>query len=313
MIRSILGFIVAASFYSLGADATGAGALENPQPGSIQSGIGLVSGWYCGATQVTVRIDGGPAVAAAYGTPRADTASVCANIQSGYGYLLNFNTLGSGTHTIAVFADGVQFQSATFAVVTLGQEFLRGAAASTVVVGFPDAARQVTLTWQESKQNFSVTAAGPNAGAGALDGTYRLVRSSVDVAGGQLFDTQLGNVTATGSMVIAGHNITQNLSVTLLGQTISLSATGTFNDLGAYIAIQQPAGSSRAVVVSRGASLILSSIGPASGSALNEIDQWAPVGKELPAAAEMDDLVSASPIAFPLGAPLATLLGLLLR
>ena len=34
-------------------------ALENPQPGSFQSGIALVSGWKCTAGAITVVFDGG--------------------------------------------------------------------------------------------------------------------------------------------------------------------------------------------------------------------------------------------------------------
>jgi hypothetical protein len=49
--------------------------LENPQPGSFQSGIGVISGWVCEATEITIEIDGRP-LQAAYGTTRDDTRGV---------------------------------------------------------------------------------------------------------------------------------------------------------------------------------------------------------------------------------------------
>ena len=51
-------------------------SLENPQPASFQSGIGLISGWSC-AGNVQVVVDGTP-LTVAYCTPRADVAPVCA-------------------------------------------------------------------------------------------------------------------------------------------------------------------------------------------------------------------------------------------
>ena len=51
--------------------------LENPQPDSFQSGIGVISGWACEATQIEIAFDGGAPTTAAYGTSRGDTQSVC--------------------------------------------------------------------------------------------------------------------------------------------------------------------------------------------------------------------------------------------
>ena len=47
--------------------------LENPQPDSFQSGIGLISGWACNAEQIEITFNGGPPVEAAYGTSWGDT------------------------------------------------------------------------------------------------------------------------------------------------------------------------------------------------------------------------------------------------
>lgn len=50
--------------------------LENPQAGSPQSGISLVSGWKCSGGTITVQFDDWPPEIAAYGTSRPDTQGV---------------------------------------------------------------------------------------------------------------------------------------------------------------------------------------------------------------------------------------------
>jgi len=129
------------------------GVLENPQNGSTASGISAISGWICAAIQVTLQIDGVPALAA-YGTSRKDTIPVCGDENNGFGLLINWNLLGNGLHTIVAFADGVEFAQATFTVATLGQEFLTGASGTYVVPNF--AGRNVIIQWQESLQNFVI-------------------------------------------------------------------------------------------------------------------------------------------------------------
>ena len=132
------------------------GALENPGPASFQSGLGLLSGWVCEADSVELEINGGPRVAAAYGTDRADTADVCGDTDNGFGLLFNWNLLGDGVQTVRALADGAEFGRATFTVTTLGVEFLQGAAAETAVPDFPSAGETVRLIWQESSQNFVI-------------------------------------------------------------------------------------------------------------------------------------------------------------
>jgi hypothetical protein len=52
-----------------------------------------------------------------------------------------------------LFADGVQFASATFTVTTLGQAFLTGKTSTTTAT---IDGKTVTLRWQEALQNFVV-------------------------------------------------------------------------------------------------------------------------------------------------------------
>ena len=139
------------------APAAWADSLENPQPGSFQSGVGIISGWVCNASHVYFMVDNSQtANSAAYGTERPDTLSVCGKTNTGFGLLVNYNSLGAGQHTIRAFADGVEFGKATFTVNTFGQDFLRGASGSFKISGFPQAGTDVTLVWQESQQNFAI-------------------------------------------------------------------------------------------------------------------------------------------------------------
>jgi sugar lactone lactonase YvrE len=138
--------------------------LENPQPGSFQSGIGLISGWSCQGPSITVSIDGQPAVPLAYGSPRADTASVCraGNTNSGFGLLLNFNTLGSGQHSAQLYVNGAaRGNAAQFTVLAPAGEFLTGQSKQITAPDFPVAGRSTVLIWQESQQNFAVQSVSP--------------------------------------------------------------------------------------------------------------------------------------------------------
>ena len=130
------------------------GALENLGPASFQSGIGLLSGWVCEAAVVELEINGGPRIAAASGTDRADTTGDCGDSNNGFGLLFNWNLLGDGIHTVVALADGDEFGRATFTVTTLGEEFVTDAVGETVVPNFPTLGEDVRLIWQAANQNF---------------------------------------------------------------------------------------------------------------------------------------------------------------
>ena len=133
------------------------GYLENPQPGSFQSGIGLLSGWVCNVSNVTIKIDGDQIYSAAYGTIREDTRSVCNGDKNGFGFLFNYNRLVDGRHTITAYADGRQFAEVTFTVVTFGHEFLLGAPERDYTIPeFPRPGCYAVVRWQENQQNFVI-------------------------------------------------------------------------------------------------------------------------------------------------------------
>jgi len=143
------------------------GLLENPQAGTFQSGLGLVSGWVCDADEVTFRIDGGEPIDAAYGTGRADTAGICGDADNGFGALLNWNLLGAGEHTIRAYADGIEIGTTTFAVATLGVTFLTGASGTYELDDFPFDGDETTISWQEESQSFVIT--GSSASSSGVD------------------------------------------------------------------------------------------------------------------------------------------------
>lgn len=145
--------------------------LENPAPSSSQSGIGIVSGWKCTGGTLTFTVDNGPPAQLAYGTSRLDTQSVCGHSKTGFAFLINWNLLGNGQHTLRAFDNGVQFASVTFNVTTLGTEFLTGVSGSFELQDFPQPGKSVTVRWQQSAQNFVITGVGPGGdGGGGGDG-----------------------------------------------------------------------------------------------------------------------------------------------
>ena len=131
----------------------GTGNLENPQPGSYQSGIGLFSGWHCDAEIIELVVDDRPAKIAAYGTERNDTEGICGDTNNGFGLLWNFNLFGIGQHTVRAYADNVLFGTAHFTVDNLGANFISGLT-SEVEITISELGKEGKLIWQQSKQGY---------------------------------------------------------------------------------------------------------------------------------------------------------------
>lgn len=145
-------------FFFAPALAFAQGYLENPQPSATESGIGVVSGWHCTATNITATIDGTSLGKAGSGTYRGDTAGVCGHTATGYSLLYNYNRLAPGPHTIRVYADGVLLEERPFnSVKSGGVDFLTGVTKSVDVPDFPSAGSTARLTWSQAKQSFVVT------------------------------------------------------------------------------------------------------------------------------------------------------------
>ena len=142
------------------------GYLENPSQDSTQSGIGVVSGWYCDANKIEIVFDDRPPKEAAYGTTRRDTEGACGDSNNGFGLLWSWSLLGKGWHTIRAYADGELFGERDFYVGQIGDgSYLRGAEGTFELNGFPDKDTEVLVTWNESIQNFSILESRKNTPA----------------------------------------------------------------------------------------------------------------------------------------------------
>lgn len=130
-------------------------SLENPAPGSIKSGVGIVSGWICDADILEVSFNRGEPLFMPYGSERVDTESVCGDTDNGFGLLINYNNLGNGPHTVTLYADGEVATQVQFNVQTLGTDFLRGVTGQGAVE-LSDG-KHVAVQWQETIQGFAIT------------------------------------------------------------------------------------------------------------------------------------------------------------
>ena len=131
------------------------GALENPGPSATKTGIGIISGWVCDATQVEVEVKGAR-FAAAYGTDRGDTRSACGDADNGFVVLVNWNNFGVGTHRIRLLADGRELVSRLVTVKTYGTDFLQGKTGRWTLEDWPAAGTETILGWTEGLQNIEI-------------------------------------------------------------------------------------------------------------------------------------------------------------
>ena len=143
------------------------GVLEVPAPGSVQSGIGAISGWHCSAGRIDISIDGGPPQPAGAHTSRLDTQGVCGRTDTGFALLFNWNTLpihcfGCRFHRVVALADGVAFADSQFEAENYGTEFLTGKSAGYDLLNFPEIGDIATLRWDETMQNFALYVAAKN-------------------------------------------------------------------------------------------------------------------------------------------------------
>jgi hypothetical protein len=192
--------------------------LENPGPGSFQSGIGLISGWSC-TSGVSVKVDG-TSYAVAYGTPRADASSACGgNANVGFGLLFNYNLFGAGGHSAQLMLNGAAMGSAVpFTVTTLGGEFLTGLAKQVVVADFPQAGRATSLTWQQSQQNFAIAANNPAKGMSVM--TLAGVDTLATVA---TLENPAAGSFQSGIGLISGWSCTSGVSVMVDGTSYAVA------------------------------------------------------------------------------------------
>ena len=135
-------------------------ALDIPGNGDTLSGIGVISGWKCQAEgNITISLDAGDPIPAAYGFPRGDTAPMCSDDgHNGFFSFFNWAILGDGPHTAVAYDNGVEFARSTFTVVTTGEEFLIGASGECTLPDFPAPGETTQFTWNQSTQHLEMAA-----------------------------------------------------------------------------------------------------------------------------------------------------------
>lgn len=134
------------------------GFFENPPAEASVSGLGVISGWHCSASEMEFFIDDISVGTAAVGSKRQDAINACGRAEVGYGLLYNFSKLTPGPHVIDVFADGLHIERREFkSVQSGGTPFLTGASKTVEIPGFPAIGETAVLAWSQAAQNFVVT------------------------------------------------------------------------------------------------------------------------------------------------------------
>jgi PhoPQ-activated pathogenicity-related protein len=206
------------------------GNLENPAPGSYQSGISVFSGWACDADGVEIELDSNKYLVAAYGTARGDTQPPCGDINNGFGLLYNMNLFDDGPHKLRALSKGRVFGSAEFTSTSLGEGFRRGLSGEYLLEDFPTDGESVGVSWQESQQNFAINAYNPlpnPVSAGGSNIGPAVSRSSLDGPLGNLENPANGSY-QSGVAVISGWVCeADNVEIEFDGTKIRAASYGT--------------------------------------------------------------------------------------
>lgn len=228
-------FLAAALLASLVTVPTaGAAVLENPADGSFRSGVSVLSGWACDATNVVIELTGtesSETVTANYGTPRADTAtpSACGigNEDNGFGALTNLNRLGTGPASAVLKVDGVVMDTNNFTITKpTDANFEGGLSATYTLPGFPGEGEAVDLVWNTSTQSFAIAPAGSSGTPAAAAGETTTCDSEFAtkcnlenpgiyqfMSGILVFSGWVCDVTSDIHMVIKGTDATETIPV----------------------------------------------------------------------------------------------------
>lgn len=163
--------LLAATFVAalLWAPVASAAVLENPGEGSYRSGVALVSGWACDATDVEVELIGADStevVPMIYGSDRGDTP--CDDSANGFGAVTNLNRLGTGPATAKLRVDGeVVAENAFTITVPTDENFNSDLSGAYTLPGFPGDGQAVDLVWKTAQQGWSMAPAGSSPATAA--------------------------------------------------------------------------------------------------------------------------------------------------
>ncbi len=134
--------------------------MESPFSGSTESGIGLIRGWACQASKITVKIDDNTPMEASYGAKRPDTQGVCGDEDNGFGVVLNWNDYTTGAHRLRAYRDdaATPFADLHFNVMNMGWNYLSGIGSPGVTLeNFPQSGSSTEVSWSERHQGVVIT------------------------------------------------------------------------------------------------------------------------------------------------------------
>ena len=158
------------------------GNLEIPAPGSVQSGVGIVSGWKCTSNGLTARFDGGEQLPIAHGTTRNDTAGRCPDPeQTNTAFVMqwNYSNLNEGPHILEIIDGNQVWRTVEFVVQRPGGKFLRGASQCSRLEDFPAPGQFQAVAWQEASQSFALVDSCEATGQPAASELARVAQDSV--------------------------------------------------------------------------------------------------------------------------------------
>jgi hypothetical protein len=143
-----------------------------------------------------------------------------------------------------------------------------------------------------------------------LDGTFSLIRGSLQFNVGFIIDSYQSNVSTSGTMTIAGNAITQLLTLTVNGQSNSVAYSGTFEDYVAGVRVYQPELPlpTDVTLIERGSKVVTFLNNNYLGGAFAEVDQWEKVSGPTSIQAASVESQNYMPSSSPPGGLLAELL-----
>ena len=130
--------------------------LEIPGDGDTLSGIGVISGWKCEATAITVVIDDGNPIPMLHGSERGDTSGACGDTPNGFVAIFNWALLEEGEHDAVAYDNGEVFARSTFEVATTGVEFLADVDVRVRATDFPSPGETTWFQWNEGTQHLEI-------------------------------------------------------------------------------------------------------------------------------------------------------------
>ncbi len=138
-------------------------ALGIPGNNSIQSGVGIISGWTCEAEEILILIQGEGfrhVLEPSYGVERTDTESVCGDADNGFITQVNWGNYSSGEYLVSLYIDdeldAVAEHTITIVKINENESFMTGLQGRYRIPDFPEAGKDTIIEWNQSLQNFSI-------------------------------------------------------------------------------------------------------------------------------------------------------------